>query len=225
MRRRIAEYPVQSRIRYFRRVVKYAALKGCSARIVFSALVAVCRWQGWDYDRLVNSTVRGYARREDFYRQIRQRPSTPLLKMITRRVRGYDAAAASRRTERGRALARRLDGAVVCPGAQVSPHTFWVFPILVDEPRELMQALLAEGFDATQGQSMCNVSAPAGREETTPHDAEYLLEHIVYLPFYPSMPEEELDRMAQVVSGHCGKPPVVVSPGAVSPVATHSTTV
>ena len=202
MRARLEKQPVQSRWFFLRRIAKYGVLKICSARPIFTALVVYWRWRGLDYDRLINAKVRGYAS-SDFYRRLRQRPSLPLLRLLTRRIRHFDAEAAAQRTRRGRLLARRLTsrrrGALACPSAAVSPHAFWVFPIAVDDPDRLIAALFEHGFDATQGQSMCVVAAPAGSPSPKPEEAQRMLDRLVYLPFNPTIPTSELLRMAEVI--------------------------
>jgi dTDP-4-amino-4,6-dideoxygalactose transaminase len=88
---------------------------------------------------------------------------------------------------------------ISCPGAAMAPHTYWVFPVAVDEPRHLMGELARAGFDATQGQSLCVVPPPAGRPGLKARASQELLSRIVFLPFYPELPTAESERMAAVV--------------------------
>jgi len=81
----------------------------------------------------------------------------------------------------------------------MSPHTYWVFPVAVDEPRRLMAELASAGFDATQGQSLCVVPPPAGRAALKARAAQELLSRLVFLPFYPELPADESQRMAEVM--------------------------
>ncbi len=85
-------------------------------------------------------------------------------------------------------MAKLLEGKVVCPGTSLHEHVHWVFPILVDNPEEVIAALRKAGFDATQGQSMATVAPPADRPEITPCRAANVLAAMVYLPIYPEMP-------------------------------------
>ena len=83
-------------------------------------------------------------------------------------------------------------------GISGDDHTYWVFPILVDDNESMLAALLDAGFDATQGSSMEIVEAPEGRTDTA-GNIRALFPKIVYLPLYPEMSRSTLRRMADVV--------------------------
>ncbi len=193
-----SHYPLQGRLTYLRRVFKYAMLKALSSQPVFTVLTGMWTMMGYDYDRFVNRQTRGFPGPE-FLRRIRQQPSTPLLAVLDRRLRHYDARRLARRTSRGQLMAKLLEGKVVCPGTSLHEHVHWVFPILVDNPEEVIAALRKAGFDATQGQSMATVAPPADRPEITPCRAANVLAAMVYLPIYPEMPERAIRKMARVI--------------------------
>jgi dTDP-4-amino-4,6-dideoxygalactose transaminase len=81
----------------------------------------------------------------------------------------------------------------------MKPHTFWVFPILVDDPQAAIAALRDHGFDATQGQSMCVAPPPFDRPERAARTAEEILARIVYLPLYPELPESAVRALGDVL--------------------------
>jgi perosamine synthetase len=198
MRAAQAEYPVQGRWHYFTRLAKCAVLKTLSCRVVAATFVCICRAAGRDYDRWVNGASRGFPG-DDFFRQIRRQPGAPLLGVLEARLKSWDRRRFERHEAKGRTLTGLLQQSVACPGATVSPHTYWVFPIIVGEPGRVIDRLSRAGFDATQGQSLCVVSVPAGRPEQATPAADELLAKIVFLPFYPELPERESQRMAEVV--------------------------
>jgi dTDP-4-amino-4,6-dideoxygalactose transaminase len=199
LRRGQAAYPVQPRARFLRRLAKHALLKAFSSRAVFAALVRGASAAGFDCDRLINGSVRGFAG-PDFFDQIRQQPSAPLLALLLRRLRRFDRRRLARRTALGQRLARLLADKVSCPNAAAAVHSHWVFPILVEDPVETIAALREAGFDATQGGSMAAVPPPAGRADLTPRCAVNFLAQAVYLPIYPEMPDDVLEKMAGVVA-------------------------
>jgi perosamine synthetase len=205
MRELQSRYPLQGRLAYLRRVLKYAMLKALSSQPVFTVLTGVWTMMGYDYDRFVNRQTRGFPGPE-FLRRIRQQPSTPLLAVLDRRLRRYDARRLARRTSRGQLMASLLEGRVVCPGTALHEHVHWVFPILVDNPEEVIAALRKAGFDATQGQSMATVAPPADRPETAPRQAANVLAAMVYLPIYSEMPERAIRKMARVVLSTAAPP-------------------
>lgn len=200
MRTRQAAYPVQSRLALFGRIGKYACLKRLSTPIAFGLLVSSCLAAGLDPDRLLNGSVRGFAQ-GDLLSQLRRRPSAALLALLERRLRRFDAGRLAARIAASRAIIERLSAAAEFPGAAAAEHCHWVMPIRVDEPRRLILALREAGFDATQGQSLCVVPAPADRPELDPRVARDTMAGIVFLPCYPEMPPAAVERLIRVLAG------------------------
>lgn len=198
LRRQHEQWPLQPRRALATRLSYVAVLKALSSRPLFATLVHGCTALGLPYDRFVNGTVRGFSEQQ-FFDRIRQRPSAPLLALLTRRLRGYDQQRVAIRTRYGRLLTEWLSEAVLCPGSRLEPHTYWVFPIVVEDPQEVIRALRRAGFDATQGQSMCAVAPPPERPELRPQVAADLMEKVVYLPLYSALSEATLRCMAAAI--------------------------
>jgi dTDP-4-amino-4,6-dideoxygalactose transaminase len=95
----------------------------------------------------------------------------------------------------------------------MDPHSYWVFPILAEEPERVIAGLRRAGFDATQGQSMCAVAPPPDRPERAPHNAANALAKIVFLPNYPELPEPAARKMAEVVLRTAEKPAFLANGG------------
>jgi perosamine synthetase len=198
MRTAQAVYPRQGRGAFGKRLLKYALLKFLSFRPVTGSFVFFCRMLGWDYDAWVNRAVRGFPG-DDLMAKIRRQPSAPLLALMERRFRRFNAERWQRHAEKGRRLTERLERTVLCPGTASTPHNYWVFPILVDEPSRLIKKLVRSGYDATQGASLCVVPPPADRPDQRAVFAEEFLEKVVFLPFYPELTARAARRMAAVV--------------------------
>ena len=199
---RQCSYPVQPRWPYLKRLAKYAMLKSLAARPIAALYVRVCRAIDYDYDRAINAAARGFPG-DDFFAQIRRQPSSPLLATLERRLKAlrFPPVGAARRQRKGPGSGppknRRL------PRRAVVPHTYWVFPILVEQPAELLEHLTLAGFDATQGQSLCVVAPPADRVGQKATAAENLLANVVFLPFYPELPPAASKRLAATVLAFC----------------------
>jgi len=198
LRARQAEYSVQRRSHYALRVLKYTVLKALSSPAVYGWLIRLWQALGRDYDRLVNGSVRGFSG-PDFFDRIRQQPSAALMAVLQRRLRTYDRGRIECRAAKGRLLTKLLEPRVLCPGRAAAAHNFWVFPILVENPAEVIAALRESRFDATQGHSMCVIAPPPGQGERAAVRAGRILSKIVYLPLYPEIPDSALARMAEVV--------------------------
>ena len=205
MRTRQASYPPQSRGKYLRRLLKYAALKALTPRAVYAPLIRVCRTLGIDHNRAITNTSRGFSG-SDLFEQIRRRPSAPLLALLGRRLRRFDAARLMRRATQGERLAQLIGPHVFRPGAEMDRHTHWVFPVLADEAESLIAALAVAGFDATRGERLCVVNPPDDRPELNPVAARAVLARSVFLPCTATMPERTLADLAEVVVAHCVAP-------------------
>jgi perosamine synthetase len=196
MRRLQADYPVQPRGVFAKRVFKYGLMKFMSSWPMFGALVACLKFVGRDPDRFVASAVRGFPGPE-FFTLIRRRPSAPLLSLLFRRIAYFHRRALLRRTERGDRLLFLLRGAARCPGASSEIHSYWVFPVLAEDGPRLIRHLQHAGFDASAAHSLSVVQPPADRPEQRAVQAEWLLPRIVHLPCYREMPDHELRRLAE----------------------------
>jgi perosamine synthetase len=204
MRAAQAQYPVQARWAYCKRLAKYGGLKLFSYRPLCGAIINVFRMFGSDYDGWVNRAARGFPG-DAFFHQIRRQPCAPVLALLERRLRRFDAQRARRHSEKGRALTAALQLGLDSPGTTVSPNTYWVYPVLVDEPHRFLEHLARAGFDATQGQSLCAVAPPDGRADQAAVVARNMLRKLVFLPFYPEIPPREAQRMAKVVRNFFAK--------------------
>ncbi len=198
MRRRQSEYPVQTHRNYLGRVLKYCVLKAAATRTGFALLLFGFRILGRDYDQALNASIRGFPA-DRLFDLIRQQPSTPLLRLLRRRITGFNEHRQQERTERGRRLVASLEPSVTCPAGNVAPHVYWVFPILTHDPEATRRLLFQHGFDSTQGQSMIVVPPPEDRPEYGTPQAHSLLPRLLFLPFYAAIPERELQRMADVL--------------------------
>jgi len=205
MRARQGQYPLQTRRSYLCRLLKYTAFRALCRPGPYGMLVRAWRALGQDHDRLVNGSVRGFPG-PDFFARIRQQPCVPLLGMLLRRLRTYDPRRLERRAAKGDLLTGLLAPRVLCAGRAATPHNSWVFPILVENPGEVIGALRDAGFDATQGHSMCVIPPPAERPESAANVAAEILRSIVYLPIYPEMPDEAFRRLAESVLAVAKRP-------------------
>jgi hypothetical protein len=198
MRRLMAAEPLQTRVAYLRRVIKYSAMKLLSTRMLYAAVLRGWRALGGDPDQLVNGSVRGFAG-PDFFRRIRRQPSAPLLALIHRQIVRFQRQRLVERTGKGERLLEQLKSVVVCPGSDSDERSYWVFPVMVDDAQRLIAALREAGFDGSSAHSMCIVPPPADRPTQRAVTAETILPRIVYLPCYRGIPDRQIDRLAAVV--------------------------
>lgn len=188
-------YPLQSRADYLRRVVKHIFLKALAVRPVYGAILRLTESAGLDFGAFVNRSVRGFPG-PALIEHLRRRPCAPLLAMLLRRLTHVDSTVIAARAAKGEALRRMLGDGVLCPGSAAPHHTYWVFPVCVDDPDHVRRALLQHGFDSTAGGSLVAIAAPPSRPETDPARARATLAQILYVPCFPDMPDSALHDLA-----------------------------
>jgi perosamine synthetase len=199
-------YPSQRRADYLRKLLKVLGLIAVSHPCPYGLFARACMRLGFDIDTVVNGVVRGFPPRESeamFLRRLRQRPSVPLLAMLSRRLETFDGKRLARRASTGERCAGRLREGLH-PGRRSLARTHWLFPVVVEDPEALILALRGRGLDASRAtSSIAVVEAIAGR--TSPTEASQMMSGVVFLPVYPELPKHAFDVMAGLVDG-CAAP-------------------
>lgn len=198
LKARQAQYPVQSRGQYCRRILKYGGLKLLSTSPAFALFTRFCKFMRISQDALLNRSVRGFASGLGVER-FRLQPGVPLLALMARRLQTPDARRLERQRLLGGRLLEQIQPVVECPGSAAVEHSYWVFPVLTDHPRELIDTLYEQGFDTIQGGSLQIVNPAADSPLCDPLVAQGLLNRMVFVPMYPEMTERAVDRLAEAL--------------------------
>jgi len=198
MRTLQSSYPIQSPRAYLKRILKFGAFTLITSPTIFGWVAKIFRLRGQDYEDAISDKVRDVASLGSA-QKIRHQPSTALYAMLHRRLRGWKKEHLSGRIRAGKSLLGLLKNVVVCPGAKNSLHTFWVFPILVKKPNDMIAALRKEGFDGAILSRSEAVTPPDDRPELDPQVAKTVLAQMVILPCYEGIPPQELAREAKTV--------------------------
>jgi perosamine synthetase len=200
MRSRQAVLPQQSRVPFVRRVLKYAAIKLLLLPPAFTLFARLCGALGTTHDTIISSAARGFPG-ADLLAQIRRRPCTPLLLLLSRRLGQVRRARISTRVANAQLLAALLPH-VRRPGEAAKAHVHWIFPVLHPQPAEAVARLWRAGFDATQGASSLQVVPPPRyRPDLHASNAAAIMERVLYLPVHPGMGGPAAGRLARVAAG------------------------
>lgn len=192
------QWPQQNAATYFKRTAKYGFVKSLSIGWIAGLVAGALRVIGKDHDRLATNMARGFAG-GDFFAKIRQRPSEAIERVLARRFEQFDEATVVRRRRLGKILLETVTESIEVLGVDAEDPTFWVLPILVGNPREVVQELWRHGLDATCSSSLQAIEAPGDRPELDAVVGKATLASTVFLPFYHHMPERVVMRMAQIV--------------------------
>jgi dTDP-4-amino-4,6-dideoxygalactose transaminase len=192
-------YPVQTRLAYLKRLVKYATFRALCKPFHYGLLVRALGRLGIDYDRALGNAAHSFAA-SDFFTQIRRQPSTPLLRMLERRITGFARRGAARlqqRAARGDQLSQAVGTGMVV-GDENSSHTYWVVPVRVANRDAVLAALRASGFDATARSSLIVVPAPDSAASDDSPVATWLSETI-FVPGGEDMPDEKWELLVAIL--------------------------
>lgn len=194
-------WPVQPTGSHLRKLGTAAVLKAFSIRGVFQSLVAYAAWRCRTLDELVGGLTRGFPA-DALLDRIRRRPSRSLLRMLHHRLRIDPGSRITRRVVNALRTADRL-------GLHFgdTPHTFWVFPLLVDSPRDLIPILREHGYDTTVRGRLAVLRPPTDRPHLTATRARDLLDRTLFLPCYPELSGPAIDTMCRVIREHTGGSP------------------
>ncbi len=130
---------------------------------------------------------------------LRYQPSATMLSLMNRRLGQFDMQQIKARAAKGERLRDLIDGAAHLPAQANAHHDYWVFPLLVSEPRKFIEALRAAGFDAADLPRSQHIAAPADRPALEPVTAAQAMKDMIVVPCYDAMPDGELVRQAEVI--------------------------
>ena len=207
MEREQSDWPAQSRAEYALRILRFVGLLALGRPLVYEVFVRVGSRAGLDVDALVNRSVHALKppsteAGDEFAKWLRRRPSAPLLALLRRRLRTFDAMRLACRAERGERAAAVLSRSVFHPGRAARDRSHWVFPIAVPDPQRTIARLRAAGFDATAAtSSIAAVEPPRRRPDLRPEASAWLMEHVVFVPVYPELPQRAFERLLQTLEG------------------------
>jgi perosamine synthetase len=193
-----AAYPVQQDRKQLKRVFQFMGLKLITTRPVLGAIYKYYHSRGQDYEDSLADRVRDVAPLKTA-KNLRFQPSTAMLALLNRRLEEFDIQAIRMRTNKGEKMRDMIGNAVALPAQANAHHDYWVFPLIVDEPRKFIDGLRAEGFDAADLPRSQHIAAPKDRPELEPQTAAQVMRDLVVIPCYDTMPDEELARQAQVI--------------------------
>jgi perosamine synthetase len=192
MQAHMQSWPVQDPKSVPRRARKLATLKALSGPSLYAAAIAAMKFRKLDVDTVIGAAARGF-KPGDLITQLSHQPSPRLLAVMARRLASHPRA--SWRRDNAIRIRAALTPAIFTPGWRAADHAFWLYPIIVQNSAELIDALRREGFDATRGATSMRVIAGAH----TPR-ADQLIRDVVYLPLSPRFSAREIARMAAIVS-------------------------
>jgi dTDP-4-amino-4,6-dideoxygalactose transaminase len=198
MREFQSHYPAQPEAKHRKRILQFMGLKLITARPVLAAIYRFYRAKGEDYEDKLADRVRDVAPLKTA-KNMRFQPSATMLHLMNRRLAHFDMGQVSTRQRKGERLSGLIGDSVVQPAQANAHHDYWVFPLLVSEPRKFIETLRGEGFDAADLPRSQHIAAPQDRPGLEPKIAAGVMRDLIVVPCYEVMPDSELVRQAAVI--------------------------
>jgi hypothetical protein len=215
MKERYAQYPVQKKWDYMKRVVKYGATASCIDYTPWVYTWMTCFRAMGVSENGVQNTFIGLLRGFDpatFFMKLRHRPCEALLATLLSRTTRFDARRFKRGMENLDWAASELHSAlepcgVIVPGIRSAARGHWLFPLLVEgDAAKLINALQAHGVWAHRSTTQLRVVKvpPAMKGAVpTPHNAHRVIDNVVYIPLHYEVPAQNVRRLVAIVKEVC----------------------
>jgi len=190
-------YPRQTTEEQFQQIVTHVLVKLFTIPLLYGLFYKACVFRKKDFDQVINA-VRNLPPEgeEEDLALIRKQPSAALLSLLLRRLRTFRADRLQRRIEVGQEFARSLPPGLRLVGSAASFRSYWVFPVLVDEPERFAAVLRTYGFDATTaGSALSVIQPPPGGKFPPARRLQEAFPKLLYLPVYPAVPGRARARL------------------------------
>ena len=148
-------WPVRSRRQRLWTVFRAVISKLFLTPMLYGLMEAAVTTLGLDFDHLIVTYVRGFAKLE----YIRQQPTLELLELLLWRLQSQHMAAfedaslqscVSRRRRLAKIIIERLEKeGVEFVSKGDGTNAWWLLPMLCDDPQQMAKELVSRGFDAT----------------------------------------------------------------------------
>jgi perosamine synthetase len=179
-------------------------LKGVTAPPVLGAIFRYYNARGKDYEDSLADKVRDVAPLKNLAK-MRFQCSATLLHMMNSRLQSYTSSDVVDRQVKGQKLTGLIGTALKLPAQSNAHHDYWVYPLLVKNPKAMIKSLRLAGFDAADLPRSQHIAAPADRIELEPETAAGVMRDIVIVPCYAKMPDSELQRQATIIKQQLAK--------------------
>ncbi|CAH1788165.1 unnamed protein product [Owenia fusiformis] len=204
-------YPKQTHSEFLKKILKYS-IAGILLNVPCASktTIIICRFLGIDHKKKVVSMLRGFP--SDLIQRIRYQPSNALLHMMLRRFTMFDKTDFGLSRIKGDYISERLPEGVTQVGMKAEENNYWLFPVIVDNPEEVLRHLNASGVDAYRGATQLNLMEPGNERENKwtgqfrltnefmmkyPTEARYIIDHVLYLPVNKMVPFHQLDKICE----------------------------
>jgi len=194
-------YPQQSTGNSMKKLLKYCFFKLLTdSPHVYSAFLAALKVLGIDRNALIRKWSRSF-HPDNLLLQIRKRLSAPGLQLLEQRLCTFQYSSIQERKERLEHFGSQLPVNSRPVGFGQVHHYYWLCPVRVPDPHELIKILYQEGFDAADGGTSLAVISAEGYSD--PQRAHSMMGSIVYIPVDHDYRDDVWLKLASLIRRHC----------------------
>ena len=195
----LTNYNIQKRSFFFIKLTKYLFLKFLSIPFVYGKFIKLCFILGLDFDKIIVSGVRGFNPKK-LLESIRNQPSIPQLEFLNYRLSTIRPDHINNRIEAGKFVKNKLRSDYNVYGSKNKSHTYWLFPIMSNNKKELVKVLLDNGFDATFTSTQLKPVFSDLTHCENPNNCVKYMSKTIYLPVYEGIPKLRLNCMIEIIN-------------------------
>ena len=208
--------PIQDAQQYSGNVKKYFYLYWLlNSPYAIKFVMYIIRLFNLNHMEFVVQRLRAFAKQpntDELFRSLRRQPCRPLLAFLHSRFQHYDHRHLATQRDKGMYVVNKLEknSAIQFIGLNSTIKNFWLFPIIVSKPDLFAKILSKHHVDAYRGTTQLNVITKQLTDtDTVPltvdhthkcPNAEYLIDHVIYLPVHAHVPHSVLDQLITIVN-------------------------
>lgn len=183
------EYPIVASSAYLKKLIKILPIwLVTNNKVLAEIFLRTTDAFQFDHQKAIISMIRGFPK-DELLKNLRQRPSVPLLLTIKERIKTFNTNRHRAFTQRAQRFVDSLPESIKTPGSKAERKGFWLFPVVVDDPNYLGRALNACGVDATLSSTQLRVlplpdqeDLMEGQQLTEPVRAKEFMSKTLYIP-------------------------------------------
>ncbi|MBS3099453.1 aminotransferase class V-fold PLP-dependent enzyme [Candidatus Pacearchaeota archaeon] len=191
-----SKYTSQTKFSFLIKTVKYSFLKTLSNPFNYNLVYAFTKVFKIDFDQFISKSTRGFSQ-ENMFSEIRKKPSASLLSLLNRRIRLLNPDDNKEHISICRHHMNNLPYEITKIGRGVENHSFWLFPALFKNRREIQQKLKDKKFDITSKSSNLILVNP---NKSNLKNSSLILDNSLFLPIYRKIPKKERERLSRSVN-------------------------
>ncbi|CAM1307841.1 Uncharacterised protein g4699 [Pycnogonum litorale] len=221
--RHLSTYHLQTQSSYLYKILKYFLIYlVLDVSQIAYVYLKVALLTSFDYKSKTINMMRGF--NGDLFQSMRRQPCLALLRTLYIRLSEIDVEKKEKWRFKCDYAIGRLPAGVGTVGMKVKFVNYWLFPVLVDDPKLVEKFLDGYGLVCSRGATQLQVVKPSCHHTSSennvknnnantstvlpscgckiryPYNGKYMMDHVLYLPINVNVPYESIDYILWALS-------------------------